>query len=292
MPHKAGFVNIIGKPNTGKSTLMNALIGEKLSIITPKAQTTRQRILGILNTEDYQVVFSDTPGIIRPGYRLQEAMMREVEAAFEDADVLLFMVEAGERPENSELTQRIASTGIPVIIVINKIDLTDQVLLEEKVKGWHEILPSAEIVPVSALLNANLDNLLSLILQKIPESPPYYEKDALTDKSERFFVSEKIREKILLNYQKEIPYSVQVAVDQFKERDDLIHIVAYIYVARDSQKAILIGHEGQAIKKVGTQARRDLEAWLGKKIFLELSVKVLKDWRDNEKELRKFGFEL
>jgi GTP-binding protein Era len=292
MPHKAGFVNIIGRPNTGKSTLMNALIGEKLSIITPKAQTTRQRILGILNAEDYQVVFSDTPGIIRPGYRLQEAMMREVEAAFEDADVILFLVEAGERPESSELTQRIASTGIPVIIVINKIDLTDQVLLEEKVKGWHEILPASEIVPVSALLRANLDNLLSLILHKIPESPPYYEKDALTDKSERFFVAEKIREKILLNYQKEIPYSVQVAVDQFKERDDLIHIVAYIYVARDSQKAILIGHEGQAIKKVGTQARRDLEAWLGKKIFLELSVKVLKDWRDNEKELRKFGFEL
>jgi GTP-binding protein Era len=245
-----------------------------------------------LNAEDYQVVFSDTPGIIRPGYRLQEAMMREVEAAFEDADVILFLVEAGERPESSELTQRIASTGIPVIIVINKIDLTDQVLLEEKVKGWHEILPASEIVPVSALLRANLDNLLSLILHKIPESPPYYEKDALTDKSERFFVAEKIREKILLNYQKEIPYSVQVAVDQFKERDDLIHIVAYIYVARDSQKAILIGHEGQAIKKVGTQARRDLEAWLGKKIFLELSVKVLKDWRDNEKELRKFGFEL
>jgi GTP-binding protein Era len=292
MVHKAGFVNIIGRPNVGKSTLMNALIGEKLSIITPKAQTTRQRILGIVNTEDYQVVFSDTPGIIHPGYKLQQAMMREVESAFEDADLLLFMTEAGESPNTSELTDRIKSTGIPLIVVINKIDTSDQPTLEIKVKGWKEIFPEADIIPVSALLKANLDNLFARILDKIPESPPYYEKDALTDKTERFFVAEKIREKILLNYKKEVPYSVQVAVDQFKESDQIIHILAYIFVARESQKAIIIGHEGKAIKRVGTQARKDLEEWFGKKIYLELSVKVIKDWRDNEKELRKFGFEL
>ncbi len=292
MPHKSGFVNIIGKPNVGKSTLMNALIGEKLSIITPKAQTTRQRILGIVNTDDYQVVFSDTPGIIQPGYKLQEAMMREVASAFEDADLLLFMVEAGEHPAVTELTDRIRNTNLPLIVVINKIDTTDQPALELKVQGWKDIFPGADIIPVSALLNANLDNLFARILDKIPENPPYYEKDALTDKTERFFVAEKIREKILLNYKKEVPYSVQVAVEQFKERDNLIHIIAYIFVARESQKAIILGHQGQAIKRVGTQARRDLEEWLGRKIYLELSVKVLKDWRDNEKELRKFGFEL
>lgn len=292
MPHKAGFVNIIGKPNVGKSTLMNALVGEKLAIITPKAQTTRQRILGIVNADDYQVVFSDTPGIIQPGYKLQEAMMREVESAFEDADVLLFLVEAGELPELNSLTDRIGNTGIPVILVINKIDLSDQATVELKMQQWREIFPEADIIPVSALLNVNMASIFQRILELIPENPPYYEKDALTDKSERFFVAEKIREKILLNYKKEVPYSVQVAVDQYKESERMIHIIAYIFVARESQKAIILGHEGKAIKKVGTQARKDLEEWLGRKIFLELSVKVVKDWRDSEKELKKFGYDL
>lgn len=290
--HKAGFVNIIGKPNVGKSTLMNALTGEKISIITPKAQTTRQRIIGIVNEENYQVVFSDTPGILQPQYKLQEAMMREVGTAFEDADIILFLVEAGEIAESNDITEKIKNTGLPVIVVINKIDLTDQVTLENKIRQWQQMFPEADIIPVSALRNANLQSVFSSILAKLPENPPYYDKDELTDKSVRYFVAEKIREKILLNYQKEIPYSVQVAVDQFKESESLIHIIALIFVARESQKAIILGHQGSAIKKVGTQARKDLEEWLGKKIFLELSVKVLKDWRDNEKELRKFGYDL
>lgn len=292
VPHKAGFVNILGKPNVGKSTLMNALIGENLSIITPKAQTTRHRILGIVNGEDYQVVFSDTPGIIEPQYKLQETMMREVEGAIEDADVLLFIVEVGENAVANALTDRIKALGYPIVLVINKIDLSDQPMAEAKIRAWQEIFPEADIVPVSALHGMNIQSVFNKILDKLPENPPYYEKDTLTDKSERFFVAEKIREKILLNYKKEIPYSVEVAVDQFKEKDDLIHIIAYIFVARESQKAILIGHEGGAIKKVGTQARKDMEEWLGKKIFLELSVKVLKDWRDSEKELRKFGYDV
>ena len=292
MPHKAGFVNIIGKPNVGKSTLMNALVGEKLAIITPKAQTTRQRILGIVNNENYQVVFSDTPGIMEPNYKLQEAMMREVNAAFEDADILLYLVEIGEPAYQLEIADRIKETKIPVIVVINKIDLTDQLTLEAKIRDWQQVFPGADIIPVSALRNANLQSVFRSILEKLPESPPYYEKDALTDKSERFFVAEKIREKILLNYKKEVPYSVEIAVDQFKERDNLIHISAYIFVARESQKAIILGHQGKAIKRVGTQARKDLEAWLGKKIFLELSVKVVKDWRNSEKELKKFGYDL
>ncbi|MDX9907322.1 MAG: GTPase Era [Bacteroidales bacterium] len=290
--HQAGFVNIIGKPNVGKSTLMNALTGENISIITPKAQTTRQRILGIVNEENYQIVFSDTPGILQPQYRLQQAMMREVESAFEDADIILYLVEAGEMPEQNDIAERIIKTELPVILIINKIDLTDQAALENKINRWQEIFPSADIIPVSALLKANLQSVFRSILEKLPENPPYYDKDELTDKTVRYFVAEKIREKILLNYQKEIPYSVEVAVDQFKESDNLIHIIAYIYIARESQKAILLGHQGSAIKRVGTQARRDLEEWLGKKIFLELSVKVLKDWRDSEKELRKFGYDL
>ncbi|MBP6871419.1 MAG: GTPase Era [Bacteroidales bacterium] len=290
--HQAGFVNIIGKPNVGKSTLMNALTGENISIITPKAQTTRQRILGIVNEENYQIVFSDTPGILQPQYRLQQAMMREVESAFEDADIILYLVEAGEMPEQNDIAERIIKTERPVILIINKIDLTDQAALENKILRWQEIFPSADIIPVSALLKANLQSVFRSILAKLPENPPYYDKDELTDKTVRYFVAEKIREKILLNYQKEIPYSVEVAVDQFKESDNLIHIIAYIYIARESQKAILLGHQGSAIKRVGTQARRDLEEWLGKKIFLELSVKVLKDWRDSEKELRKFGYDL
>jgi len=292
MPHKAGFVNIIGKPNVGKSTLMNALIGEKLSIITPKAQTTRHRILGIVNSEDYQVVFSDTPGIIEPQYKLQETMMREVESAFEDADVMLYIVEVGENAVANELTDRIKALEYPLVLVINKIDLSDQPMAEARIKAWQGIFPDADVIPVSALHGMNIQSVFNKILEKLPENPPFYEKDTLTDKSERFFVAEKIREKILFNYKKEIPYSVEVAVDQFKEKDDLIHIIAYIFVARESQKAILIGHEGSAIKRVGTQARIDLEEWLGKKIFLELSVKVLKDWRNSEKELRKFGYDV
>jgi len=291
MPHQAGFVNIIGKPNVGKSTLINALTGEKISIITPKAQTTRQRILGIVNEENYQIVFSDTPGILAPSYKLQEAMMREVDAAFEDADILLYIVEAGESTDQEQIINRIKAANVPLILVINKIDLTDQATLEMKINEWQKVFPEADIIPVSALRNANLQSIFRSILAKLPESPPYYDKDELTDKTVRYFVAEKIREKILLNYQKEIPYSVQVAVDQFKESENIIHIIALIFVARESQKAIILGHQGSAIKRVGTQARKDLEEWLGKKIFLELSVKVLKDWRDNEKELKKFGYD-
>jgi GTP-binding protein Era len=291
MPHKAGFVNIIGKPNVGKSTLMNALIGEKLCIITPKAQTTRHRIIGIVNGEEYQVIFSDLPGVIEPQYKLHEYMMREVEAAYDDADMLVYLVEVGETPMENDLVAKIKALGYPLIVVINKIDLSEQSIAEAKIKAWKEMFPEAEVIPVSALHGMNVQSVFDRILEKLPENPPYYEKDTLTDKSERFFVSEKIREKILLNYKKEIPYSVEVAVDQFKEKDDLIHINAYIYVARESQKAIIIGHEGKAIKRVGTQARIDLEEWLGKKIFLELTVKVLKDWRDSENELRKFGYD-
>jgi GTP-binding protein Era len=292
MPHQAGFVNIIGKPNVGKSTLINALTGEKISIITPKAQTTRQRILGIVNEENYQIVFSDTPGILAPSYKLQEAMMREVDAAFEDADILLYIVEVGEPTEQQEIINKIKAANVPLILVINKIDLTDQATLEMKINEWQKVFPEADIIPVSALRNANLQSIFRSILAKLPESPPYYDKDELTDKTVRYFVAEKIREKILLNYQKEIPYSVQVAVDQFKESENIIHITALIFVIRESQKAIILGHQGSAIKRVGTQARKDLEEWLGKKIYLELSVKVDKDWRDSEKELKKFGYDL
>jgi GTP-binding protein Era len=291
MPHRSGFVNIIGKPNVGKSTLMNALTGEKLSIITPKAQTTRRRILGMVNGEEYQVIFSDTPGIIEPHYKLQETMMREVEGAYADADVLIYLVEVGENAAPGELSDKIKSLGYPLILVINKIDLSDQAMAEAKIRGWQQIFPDADVIPVSALYGMNIQSIFQKILEKLPENPPYYDKDTLTDKSERFFVSEKIREKILLNFSKEIPYSVEVAVEQFKDKGEIIHIVAYIFVARESQKAILIGHEGNAIKKVGMQARKDLEEWLGKKIFLELSIKVLKDWRNSEKELRKFGYD-
>jgi GTP-binding protein Era len=292
MPHQAGFVNIIGKPNVGKSTLINALTGEKISIITHKAQTTRQRIIGIVNDENYQVVFSDTPGMMQPHYKLQEAMMKEVESAFEDADILLYLVEIGETVEQEEVINKIKGTKIPVIVVINKIDLTDQPTLESKIRQWQQVFPDADIIPVSALRKANLQSVFASILAKLPESPAYYDKDTLTDKTTRFFVAEKIREKILLNYRKEIPYSVEIAVDQFKESEGLIHIIAYIFVARESQKAIILGHQGQAIKRVGIQSRIELEEWLGKKIFLELSVKVIKDWRNSENELKKFGYDL
>jgi GTP-binding protein Era len=292
MAHQSGFVNIIGKPNVGKSTLINALTGEKISIITHKAQTTRQRIIGIVNDENYQIVFSDTPGILQPHYKLQEAMMREVQSAFEDADILLYLVEIGETTEQEEVINKIKETKIPVIVVINKIDLTDQPTLEAKILQWQQVFPDADIIPVSALRKANLQSVFASILAKLPESPAYYDKDALTDKTTRFFVAEKIREKILLNYRKEIPYSVEIAVDQYKETEGLIHIIAYIFVARESQKAIILGHQGLAIKRVGTQSRIELEEWLGKKIFLELSVKVVKDWRNSENELKKFGYDL
>jgi GTP-binding protein Era len=292
MPHQAGFVNIIGKPNVGKSTLINALTGEKISIITPKAQTTRQRVIGIVNEENYQIVFSDTPGILEPHYKLQEAMMKEVEGAFEDADILLYLVEVGELASQQEIADKIRSTGIPVIVVINKIDLTDQPTLEKKIREWQQVFPEADIIPVSALRKANLQSVFLSILAKLPESPPFYAKDEITDKSVRYFIAEKIREKILIYYKKEVPYSVEIAVEQFKEREDIIHIIAWIFVARESQKAIILGHQGVAIKRVGTKARQDLEEWLGKKIYLELSVKVVKDWRNNEKELRKFGYDL
>ncbi|MFA4864559.1 MAG: GTPase Era [Bacteroidales bacterium] len=292
MSHQAGFVNIIGKPNVGKSTLINALTGEKISIITHKAQTTRQRIIGIVNNEEYQIVFSDTPGMMQPHYKLQEAMMKEVESAFEDADILLYLVEIGESANQEEIISKIKDTKIPVIVVINKIDLTDQPTLESKIREWQQVFPDSDIIPVSALRKANLQSVFASILAKLPESPAYYDKDAITDKSVRFFVAEKIREKILLNYRKEIPYSVEIAVDQYKETEALIHIIAYIFVARESQKAIILGHQGLAIKRVGTQSRIELEAWLGKKIFLELSVKVVKDWRNSENELKKFGYDL
>ena len=292
MPHKAGFVNIIGKPNVGKSTLMNSLVGEKLSIVTFKAQTTRHRIMGIINAEDFQIVFSDTPGIIQPHYKLQESMMRFVESAFQDADLLLYVHEANDPSLPEEVIGKVKESGIPVLVVLNKIDLSKQEVIEQQMKAFQDALPGAEVVPVSALLHANIQTVLERILERLPESPPYFEKDALTDKNMRFFVAEIIREKILLNYKKEVPYSVEVAVDQFKEEEKIVRISAMIYVTRESQKAILLGHQGQAIKKVGVRARQDLEDWLGKQVYLELTVKVNKDWRDDERQLKRFGYEL
>ena len=292
MTHKAGFVNIIGKPNVGKSTLMNALVGEKISIITPKAQTTRHRILGIVNGEDYQVVISDTPGMLKPAYGLQKAMMTQVESAFQDADVLLFIAEVGESPNQPDLIGKLKSRDIPVIVVINKMDLSDQPTVTARIEEWQGVFPGATVIPVSAKLRVNVDSVMDRILELLPENPPYYDKEQLTDKTVRFFVSEIIREKILLNYKKEVPYSVEVVVDQFKESIDIFRIIAYIHVARESQKIIIIGKEGKAIKKTGIMARRDLEEWLGKKVYLELTVKVAKDWRDDDLQLQRFGYEL
>ena len=292
MEHKAGFVNIIGNPNVGKSTLMNVLIGEKLSIITHKAQTTRHRILGILNEEDYQIVFSDTPGIIQPAYKLQESMMNFVHTAFQDADVLIYMVEVGEKGlKDEKLFERIKNTSTPVLLLLNKIDLVDQDAVSEQIEIWKEKVPNAEILPISALNKFNIKEILNRIIELIPVSPPYYSKNAITDKSERFFVEEKIREKILKHYKKEIPYSVQIEVEEFFEEEDIIRIRAIIYVLRESQRGIIIGHKGQGIKRIGTEARRDLEKFLGKKIFLETPVKVKKNWRDDDRQLKKFGYE-
>ena len=291
MEHKSGFVNIIGNPNVGKSTLMNAMVGERLSIITPKAQTTRHRIFGILNEPEYQIVFSDTPGVIQPAYKMQEHMMKFVSEAFDDADVFLYLVEPGDRAlKDAGFFQKLYTTELPVLLIINKIDTTDQEKLEEEVAYWKESLPTAEIIPISALEKANIDNLLQRLLALIPLSPPYFDKEALTDKTERFFVSELVREQILLNYKKEIPYSVEVDVEEFKEEEDIIRIRAIIYVARDSQKGILIGHKGSMLKRVGIGARKQLEAFFSKQVHLETFVKVKKNWRDNDLQLKRFGY--
>ena len=291
MSHKAGFVNIIGNPNVGKSTLMNALVGERLSIITSKAQTTRHRILGIVNGEDFQIVFSDTPGIIKPAYQLQSSMMDFVKNAFEDADVLIYMVEIGEKELKDEaFFKRIIHAQIPVLLLLNKIDKSNQEQLEEQINLWKEKVPNAEIIPISALENFNVQTVFDRIIALLPESQPFYPKDSLTDKPERFFVNEIIREKILLNYDKEIPYAVEIETEEFKEDEDIIRIRAVIMVERDTQKGIIIGHKGAAIKRVGMQAREDLEKFFGKKIFIETYVKVNKDWRSNERQLKRFGY--
>ena len=291
MEHKAGYVNIIGNPNVGKSTLMNALVGERLSIITSKAQTTRHRILGIVNDEQHQIVFSDTPGVMNPAYKLQENMMDFVHGAFQDADILLYMVETGEKGlKDEKLFERLKNTDLPILLLLNKIDRVEQDFVKEQILFWKELLPNAEIHPISALNKFNLDLVMARIKALLPVSPPYYEKDALTDKSERFFVSETIREKILKYYKKEIPYSVEIEVEEFFDEEKIIKIRAIIFVARESQKGIIIGHKGIALMKVGTLARRDMEAFFQKKIFLDLYVKVNKDWRDDDKQLKRFGY--
>ena len=289
--HKAGFVSIIGNPNVGKSTLMNAFVGEKLSIITSKAQTTRHRILGIVNGDDFQVILSDTPGIIKPAYELQSSMMDFVKSAFEDADVLLYMVEIGEKELKDELFfDKINNSKVPVLLLLNKIDTSTQEQLEEQVQYWSEKAPRAEIFPISALQNFNVIEVFIRIIELLPESPAFYPKDQLTDKPERFFVNETIREKILLNYKKEIPYAVEVETEEFFEEDHIIRMRSVIMVERDTQKGIIIGHKGEALKRVGVQAREDLEKFFGKQIHLELYVKVNKNWRSNSGQLKRFGY--
>jgi GTPase len=291
MTHKSGFVNIIGNPNVGKSTIMNALVGERLSIITSKAQTTRHRIMGIVNGEDFQIVYSDTPGILKPSYKLQEVMLKFVDNAFTDADIILYVTDVVETAEkNEKYLGKLNKLKIPVIVLINKIDLIDQEKLESLTESWHELLPKAEILPVSAIKSVNLGLLFDKILKILPEAPPYYPKDALTDKSERFFAAEIIREKILMNYKKEIPYSIEVEIESYKEEQGINRIRAVIYVMRDSQKGIIIGHQGKMIKKTGTEAREDIERFINKKVYLELFVKVRKDWRDQSSQLKKFGY--
>lgn len=289
--HKAGFVNIVGNPNVGKSTLMNQLVGEKISIATFKAQTTRHRIMGIVNTPEAQIVFSDTPGVLKPNYKLQESMLAFSESALQDADVLLYVTDVVENPEkNQDFLGKVAKMTVPVLLLINKIDQSDQKVLGDIVEKWHSLLPNAEILPISAKNKFGTDILLKRILELLPDSPPYFDKDQLTDKPARFFVSEIIREKILLYYDKEIPYSVEVSVECFKEDDKHIHINAVIYVERDSQKGIIIGHQGVALKKVSTESRKALEKFFGKPIYLEVFVKVDKDWRSSERELNHFGY--
>lgn len=291
--HKSGFVNIVGNPNVGKSTLMNSLVGERISIITSKAQTTRHRIMGIVNTDDMQIVYSDTPGVLKPNYKLQESMLGFSQSALVDADILLYVTDTVETPDkNTEFLARVAKEQMPILVIINKVDLLkQQTELESLVDRWKELLPQAEIIPISAMLRFNIDYLLKRIHALLPESPPFFDKDALTDKPARFFVTEIIREKILLHYDKEIPYVCEAAVEHFKEKDGSIYIKALIFVERDSQKGIIIGHEGAALKRVASDARRELEKFFGKRIFLEIYVKVDKDWRNSDKQLRRFGYD-
>lgn len=289
--HKAGFVNIVGNPNVGKSTLMNRLVGEKISIITSKSQTTRHRIKGIVNTDDYQIVFSDTPGVVKPSYKMQEYMLEFSKSALIDADIILYVTDVVENIEkNTDFIEKVNKSKAPVLLVLNKIDLTTQEKLEALFDKWKELIPRAEIFPMSAKENFNVDNLYCRIIELLPEGEPYFPKDDLTDLPARFFVNEIIREKILKNYDKEIPYSVEVEVEEFKEEEKRINIMAVIYVERSSQKGIIIGSQGEALKKVGTEARLDIEAFFGKKVFLNLYVKVLKDWRNKDNELKNFGY--
>ncbi len=289
--HKAGFVNIIGNPNVGKSTLMNALVGEKLSIITSKAQTTRHRIMGIVNGEDFQIVYTDTPGIVNPHYKLHESMMGFVNSAVQDADLFLLVTEVGETLKNQQVLQKIIESDIPVILIINKIDLSDQDTIRSKIAYWQEQIPRALVVPCSATEGFNVERIFDLIVERLPENPPYFPKDELTDRTMRFFVSEIVREQILLFYDKEIPYSCEVAVVHYEEGEHLDKIEAQIFVERESQKAILIGHQGKAIKRLGMEARKEIEEFTGKRCYLELRIKVLKDWRNSDRALRQFGYE-
>lgn len=293
MAHKSGFVNIIGNPNVGKSTLMNALVGERLSIITSKAQTTRHRIMGIVNGDDFQIVYSDTPGILKPNYKLQESMMKFVRGALQDADVILYVTDTVEQNDEQgrEILEKIRLSGVPTLLVINKIDLSNPEQLNALVDKWQTELPDAVVVPVSAKESFNIENLMSLIIERLPEGEPFYPKDTLTDKTLRFFASEIIREKILLNYDKEIPYCCQIDIESYREEPHIDRISANIYVSRESQKGIIIGHRGEKLKRVGQQARVDIEHFLGKKVFLQLFVKVNDDWRNNDKQLRRFGYE-
>jgi GTP-binding protein Era len=291
MPHKSGFVNIIGNPNVGKSTIMNEMVGEKLSIITSKSQTTRHRIMGIVNTDDYQIVYSDTPGILKPSYKLQEKMMRFVGTAFEDADIILYITDVVETSDkNEQYIEKLSKVNVPILLLVNKIDLSNQENLEKIVDTWKQRLPNVEIIPISAIKKFNLSHVFNRIVDLLPEGEPYFPKDALTDKTERFFVSEIIREKILLHYRNEVPYSVEIEIEEFKDEEKILRIRANIHVARQSQKGIIIGHKGQALKRVGTEARLDIEEFFGKKVFIELFVKVSKDWRDNDRPLRSFGY--
>ena len=291
--HKAGFVNIVGNPNVGKSTLMNLLVGERISIATFKAQTTRHRIMGILNTDEMQIVFSDTPGVLKPNYKLQESMLNFSESALADADVLLYVTDVQDNPEkNADFLDKVKRIKAKVFLIINKIDLTTQETLEQLVEYWHRVLPEATVFPISAQQKFGTDQLFAAIREALPECPPFFPKDQLTDKSSRFFVDEMIREKILLNYDKEIPYAVEVMVEEFKEDDNLIRISAVVFCERDSQKGIIIGKQGAALRKVGTEARKDIEAFFEKKVFLQLYVKVEKDWRNRERKLRNFGYQL
>jgi len=290
MTHKAGFVTIIGSPNVGKSTLMNVMTGEKLSIITHKAQTTRHRIMGIFSGEDFQMIYSDTPGILKPHYLLHKAMISAIHSSIADADIILLVSEIGENFQHEEILKQLRELETPVIVLINKIDLSDQAKVESEIERWKMILHNADIIAISALHCFNTALVFDTILSRLPESPPFYPKDELTDRSQRFFVSEIIREKILLNFSKEVPYSVEVVVDTFKEEEKIVRILAYLFVSRESQKAIILGHQGKAIKKLGTEARMDIEQFLDKHVFLELHVKVSKEWRNDERSLKRFGY--